>query len=512
MRPNSLFFDRTNQKSLSSAVSFAITIAFLALMGYILIRYQRFGYLLRTELMTTPMFGLLLVCYVALAVFAIVAIRWANCRVRRMPVLWAISIFLVAILPRAGYLLALRAPSFGGAVLGRANLSAFFAADNRLSVILLLISALCSVVLYLIARYLDDGSAPAAGLLFALYPANVALARLAGGFPIVLLLALLAVLFALAAFSAEKRGRAAALSAMAGGVLALCGAVLASAWLIALALFIMWLVLFLSSLQQQQERRRLLVIAVSFLSIFFALSMAVRLSPARDPLDLNLSGANEAGLTQQLRDGDEIIDQFNWNTLQQGYGVQGHPVRLDQSLADLWLEKDAALASESASSEVMNAGLTNLLSGIRLLDFFFLAGVYLFAWIGGLLRRRGGAADLLLWVILLWAGAHLFSDRQAITRLLGAPLLMIFASYGAFALVGTEPRPKETHKYESCVNRGALNLGDIPPNSAGLNQTGAFHPKTGGAKGDSAGGVFGAMEAQLRQPKKPEEQNGGESI
>jgi len=125
--------------------------------------------------------------------------------------------------------------------------------------------------------------------------------------------------------------------------------------------------------------------------------------------------------------------------------------------------------------------------------------VLLFAWIGGLLRRRRGAGDLLLMVFLVWALAHLFSDRQAITRALGMPILMILASFGVFAIVGTEPRPKEHGKYASCVNRGALNFGELPPTDAGLERKSAFHPQSGSARTQAKNGLYAAMEADMAQ-------------
>ena len=147
---------------------------------------------------------------------------------------------------------------------------------------------------------------------------------------------------------------------------------------------------------------------------------------------------------------------------------RGRPVHLDENLAQLWLEQDGALSRETGDSAFRASALSPFAQGIRLLDFFYIAGIFLFAWIGALLRRRGGAGDLLLLVFLVWALAHLFSDRQAITRALGVPILMILASYGVFAIAGTEPRPKEHGKYASCVNRGALNFGDIPPTDSDL--------------------------------------------
>ena len=73
MRPNSLFFDRGGKQGFVRLMSMLITIVFLALTGYILIRYQHFGSLLGEELLTTPRFAWLLFGYVALAVCAVFA-------------------------------------------------------------------------------------------------------------------------------------------------------------------------------------------------------------------------------------------------------------------------------------------------------------------------------------------------------------------------------------------------------------------------------------------------------
>ena len=167
MRPNSLFFDREKNQGLLRTVSILVTVAFLVLSGYILIRYKRFAYLLHGELFGTPMFGFLLLGYLALAVAAVFLIRWANCSVKRMPALWAVAIFLVALLPRIFILLALRAPSFGGALFSRLNLALLFLNtninENLPALFACVVSSLCAVVVYLIARRFDDGSAPAAG-------------------------------------------------------------------------------------------------------------------------------------------------------------------------------------------------------------------------------------------------------------------------------------------------------------------------------------------------------------
>ncbi|MEZ4509810.1 MAG: hypothetical protein R2881_09410 [Eubacteriales bacterium] len=71
----------------------------------------------------------------------------------------------------------------------------------------------------------------------------------------------------------------------------------------------------------------------------------------------------------------------------------------------------------ATSAPAFSASKLGFAEAIRLMDFFYIAAIFLFAWIGGLLR--GGAGDLLLWVFLAWAITHLFSDRQMITRALG---------------------------------------------------------------------------------------------
>jgi hypothetical protein len=402
-------------------------------------------------------------------------------------------------------LLAERAPAFGGEVFGRLNVAAIVLPENLAALAFCAIPALSAAVIYLIARRFDDGSAPAAGLLFALYPANIVLSLSQPVVQIALLAALLAILFALVAFSSLRRGRAVLFSFLSGLALAACAAALASAWIVALAFGAFWIILLLSSFKIEKEPFRLVLIALTFCAVFFSLRAVAVDTAACGMLDGNLSAVNAAGAAQQAREGEEILDSLDRNTLRQGYNLVGSPIRLDANLTQLWLEKDDALASATGSPTFLGSGLAPFAAAIRLFDFFYIAAIFLFSWIGGLLRRRGGAGDLLLWVFLAWAIAHLFSDRQLITRALGLPLLMIFASYGVFAIVGTEPRPKERGKYDACVNRGALNLGSIPETDGDIRREDAFHPASGATK-HTDGGLYAAMEQDLakREPREPE--------
>lgn len=506
MRPNSLFFDRSGGKSLARAVSVSLTVLFLVLLGYMLIRYKHFAYLLRTELLLTPMFGWLLLGYGSVAVLSVVVIRRINCRVRRHPVLWTGFVFLVAFLMRGFVLLALQASALGGGQ-EKIQLQILFLPQNMPSLLLCVLGALSCAAVYWIARFVDDGSAGAAGLMFALYPAGIFASREQLSLQISLLFVLLAVLFALAAFSAQRRVSAVVMASLSAGSLALCAVALETFWLVVLAFAAVWVVLFVGSIACKNVPQRLIFTILAFCAVFFSVRGLTLDLPGWGPLDQNLSGAVSAGAAQQAREGEAILDQLNWDTLQKGYAVQGAPIRLDQSVTNLWLEKDAALGHTIEAPLFRNSALRPLGEAIRLMDFFFVAGVLLFAWIGALLRRSGGAGDLLLWLLLLWVGAHLFSDRQTMTRVLGMPLLIIFAANGVFSLTGTEPRPTEKNKYDACLHHGALNLGDFPPREESGACPEAFHPASSGAGSTKASGLYAAMEADLGKQAPHETHN-----
>lgn len=476
MRPNSLFFDRGGRQSFARNLSMIITIAFLALIGYILIRYKSFAFVFREELFATPMFGWLFLGYALFVVAFTLIIRWANCRVRRIPSLWALTVFLLALAPRV--LVKLVAAS-AGERLSWADVSAFFAQPAFFTSVILSLSA---VLVYLIARRFDEGSAPAAGLLFALYPANIFFSQSWSFIYLDVLLVLASALLLLIAFSSLRQWSVALLAAFSGALLALGSAQLASLLGVALAYGLVWLVLFLSSLRQKREIARLVTLALVFSIVFFGLRASGLAEKGRSGMDGLIDVSTQSTSSQQDANTKSEWSEFRLKSLRDGLLANDKPAHFDQTVMHLWMEKDESIELPSAQNTAQNSVFAPLLQGVRLLDFLFVAGVLLFSWFGALLRRRGGAGDLLLWVFLVWAVVHFFSEQQFITRALSMPFLVILAAYGYFAIVGAQPGAKHAPQRVTCVNLGALSLGEIPPQE----------PRPGGS-----GGLFDEMERSL---------------
>ena len=305
MRPNSLFFDRGGKTSFARAVSMLITVVFLVLIGFVIIRYKYFTYIIREELLTTPLFGWILVAYVLLfAIFALV-IRWTNCHVRRMPAYWALAIFLLALAPRlyfyaqisyvptsdfanyyqmgvsfvngdfaqiAKFAADYHISSFSGlGVLNGLIMTVFGTSVRSFQLVQSVITSLSSVLIYLIARRFDEGSAPAAGLLFALYPANIIFSQVTSNQHLAVLLALTSILLALIAFSSPRRVRAGVTAALSGLAMLLSFFAHPSAATTLLAFGLFWAILFFSSLRNRKELLRLAIVALAFCAAFFGL-------------------------------------------------------------------------------------------------------------------------------------------------------------------------------------------------------------------------------------------------
>ncbi len=516
MRPNSLFFDRGGKTSFSRALSMFITVAFLAFVGYIVIRYKYFTYILREEFLTTPDFGFLILGYIVLFTAFALIIRWANCHVRRMPFLWALAVFVIALAPRL-YLYSrisyvptsdftnyynmglaftrgdfaqiaqtaenYHIQSFSGlGILNGLIMLAFGTSIRSFQLVQCVITSLSSVMVYLIARRFDEGSAPAAGLLFALYPANIVFSQVTSNQHLAVFFALVSVLLALVSLSAVRRARAVLSAVFSGVTLLLSYYAHPSTAPTLIAYGIFWLIVFFSSLRQKQTILRLLLIAFAFSVAFFGLRAAAN-AGMQTLLGADVSEANSSMLAKIViglnPDTGGAYSASDWGMIwqqpqseQNAFCLQVIRERLgqdnlfgllDTKIMRMWMVKDTSLDWPFYGITSIPNDLSALMQGIELLDFFYVAGLFLFAWFGGLLRRRGGTGDLLLLILLGWMAVHLLIEIQTRYRYFAMPFLMIFAAYGLFAIIGPRKHQPQTRQYTACLNPDYLQIYEIPP-------------------------------------------------
>ena len=531
MRPNSLFFDRGGAKSFSRIISLLITAVFLAFIGYILIRYKYFTYIIREELLNTPNFGWLLIGYAVLFIAFVLVLRWANCRVRRMPAIWALAIFLLALAPRLYFYSQIHyvptsdftnfyniglaftqgnfaeiakvstdyhISSFSGlGVLNGLIMKAFGTDIRSFQLVQCAITSLSSVMVYLIARRFDEGSAPAAGLLFAFYPANIVFSQVTSNQHLAVLLSLASILMMLLALSSERRARAGIFSALSALMLILSYYAHPSTITTQVAYAILWLVLFLSALRNKKELWRLAIVLFSFCLIFYGFRAGANATMQAAGLSQK-ANVDSSMLTKIViglnRETSGAYSPTDWGMVwrqpeseQNAFCIKLIKERLtqgdllglfDTKIVRLWMVKDTCFGWPFYGIASVPDDFSRLINGYLLLDFFYVAAVFLFAWIGALLRRRGSAGDLLLLVLLGCMGVYLFIEIQTRYRYFAMPLLMIFAAYGVFAIIGSQGKKKQI---EACVNTGNM------------------------------GGLFAAMDAQTMHFSK-HKQSEGESL
>ncbi len=428
MRADYPVYDQNRARGIPRAVSVFTTVVFLALVGFILIRYRNFTYLLREKPFFTPHFLYLAAGYVALILIFTVLIRRTNCAKKRLPGVWAAAILLLALAPRLFLLLRGFSPETGEELY---TVCSIVVPARLLVLIQIIASAGSAVVMYLIALRVDENSAPAAGILLALYPADIVGAMMPGGTQLSTVLALASLLLLLLAFSSVRRIRAVLAAAFSGLLLLLAGGMTESMRVVAAAYALFWVIVFFSSFGCRREPARLLLIALAFVAVFFGLNAALpREGAARSLFPDVLSGRSEAGSPDDIPDWDSIRGRFV---------SDGGPSRFDKDISRLWMQEDDVF-DRAASASALPEGDIALLRAAQRLDFFFVAGVFLFAWIGALLRRRCGTGELLLLTLLVWMGAHLFMDFGTNGRDIAVPLLILFAAYGFFAVVGAGHR------------------------------------------------------------------------
>lgn len=121
----------------------------------------------------------------------------------------------------------------------------------------------------------------------------------------------------------------------------------------------------------------------------------------------------------------------------------------DTKLLRTWMVKDTAfswplfglLAQFQAEAASIDSPLRDqmwdrvrqVMHAYQLLDFFYVAMLFLFALIGILMRRRG-PSDLLVWTLLGWMGVLLLTEIQTRYRYPAMPIICSFAGIGIFVL------------------------------------------------------------------------------
>lgn len=496
MRQDRLFFDRSGERGLARGASIFITVAFLALVGYVIVRYKYFTYIIREQVTTTPMFGWLLLAYVLIAVFSVFAVLRLNRKGFRSPWIWGCAIFLVALSLRffafaniaytptsdfqnyygiglaflrgdyaviAGTSTGYHISSFSGlAVLNGLTMLVFGSDIRAFQFAQCVFSSLSCVVTYLIARRLSEESAPAAGLLFALYPANIVFSQVTSNQHLAVLFALLSVWVAISAFAQEKPVKSAILALVSGALLLLSYYAHPSAATTLIAIGIVWLVRLLASLQNRKELFRLALVGIAFCVGYFGLRAGAETGMRAAGLS-EATGENSSYLAKVVigLNPDTIggYSESDWGMIwsypadeQNAFCLKVIRERLDQpdlfgffdaKLLRMWMVPDGSFGwatfggndTQQTLTGVSDTVLGDWLAGAKLLDFFFVAALFLLSWIGALLRKRGTAGDLLLLVFLGWMGVHFFIEIQTRYRYYGMPFLMIFAAYGVFSLL-----------------------------------------------------------------------------
>ena len=513
MKHGNLFLDRETDRGFTRGASLFVTIAFLAFIGYVLVRYKYFTYIIREQVPTTPMFGWLLLGYAILAVGFILLIRGLNRAGFHSPWFWGALIFLLALgLRFFAYTYIIYTPTSDflnyydlGIAFTRGEYSfiAGLASDYHIAsfsglgvingLILLLgdrsvrafqfaqcvIASLSCVVTYLLARRFDENSAPAAGLLIAFYPANIVFSQVTTNQHIAVLFALLAIWLALTALSQTKIVKT-ILFALASGVLLLLSYYShPSTATTLLALGIFWLVLLLSALKNRTEFLRLLLAGAVFCAGFFVLragaNAEMQAAGLSNPTAVHSSNLAKIviGLNSETVGG---YSESDWGMIwaqpeseQNAFCAEVIRERLQQpdlfglfdaKLLRMWMVPDGSFgwATEDgcpvslAPPSAAILARDNWLAGAKLLDFFYVAALFLFAWIGGLFRRRNNAGDLLLWVLLGWMGVHLFIEIQSRYRYFAMPLLAIYAAFGVYSLLGGAGRILRRKKSKTDLN------------------------------------------------------------
>lgn len=486
------YFDRYGERGSARGVSIFLSAVFLLFVGYILVRYQYFTYIVRDEVFSTPMFGRLVLGYAGVFALFAALIYVAGRRGKSHPVVWGIGIFCVALALRlavyqvivytpesdfqnyyrmgvafaqgdyaciaetsAGY----HIPEFSGlGVINGLLMTAFGTNLRSFQLVQCVVTALTCVVIYGIARHIDRRAAPAAGLLFAFYPANIFYSQVTSNQHLGVLFSLLAVLLLLSAKEPEQTWKALCFGFAAAVALLISQFSHPSTATTLLAFALYLLTSAIAARKQRKKCARTLLVAVVLMAAFFGLHAAANAAMTRAGLLDEEALANSSYLAKIViglnPDTEGAYSESDWGAIyaqpadernsfclaliRERLEQNDLPDLMDLKILRMWMVKDASFDWATRGTDNMDTVSDSFAvqfdaftRAYILLDFFYVAAVYLFAWIGILLRRReNGALDLLLWVVLGWMGVHLLIEIQTRYRYLAMALLMVMATVG----------------------------------------------------------------------------------
>ncbi len=478
------------EKSLHRGVSVFLSVAFLLFVGYILVRYKYFSYIVKDELFHTPLFGWVVLAYAAVFAIALLLILRANRRGRQQSIAWSVGIFALALalrlavysvveyVPTSDFsnyyrmgvafangdyaFIAQKAasyhiPDFAG--LGVINGSVMRLVGTGVRGFQLaqcVVTSLSAVAIYWIARRLDNRSAPLAGLLFALYPANIFYAQVTTNQHIAVLFTLLAIMVLLLAVESERLWKAAAFAGLSGAFLLISQYAHPSTATTQIAFALFLLTLLVSALFKKRNPVRYAVALAALAVAFFGLHAAANGALIRAGLLDAESTQSSCYLTKVViglnPETQGSYSASDWGTvwsypadeqndvciamIRERWAQNDMLELLDTKILRTWMLKDVSFDWVFAGQPSGTQRVDALTNAFRLLDFLYVAAVFLFAWIGVLLRRRdNGATDLLIWVILGQMGVYLLIEIQTRYRYVAMVLLIILAAAGVMRVL-----------------------------------------------------------------------------
>ncbi len=482
-----------------------VTFVFLLFVGYIVVRYRYFTYILREELFFTPMFASSVVLYVGLLMISVLLYP----RLASVPVpVCALAVFFLALVARlairpyviyepqsdmAGYyqmgitfyngdysLIAESAvnyqiPDFVGlGVLFGLIAKVVGPGVLGFQLAFCTVTALSAMMVYLVAQTVHRPAAPIAGLLFAFYPANIIFSQVLTNQHLNVLFSLVSVFLLIYALRTKKIWLAALLALLSGLSLLVAQYAHPSTATTVVAFALYWLALLIGVLKRREAWLPLATAALAFaLGLCGGRGLANVYFYANDLMN------QEAQLPTCYL--SKVVVGLNHDT--QGMyshedyaAVASRPYEeqnayclslirertadipalldlLDTKIRCLWMYKDTAFGwsifgledrilaerEEGIDSPVREDFYTRrvfIQKAYNLLDFFYVAALYLFSFLGVLLTRGKKSAFLLLLLVPLgWMAIHLLSEVQTRYRYFAMPFFCMFAAMGIWEIL-----------------------------------------------------------------------------